>query len=713
MALTELKRQWIADALGVDTQKVPAAPYGNSAGSTRRVADSGGDAKAPTTPSVSAPAHADVNVAITIENASDASLLIVEEFLTRLSFDGVIPGALGPGEKATLKFGMPEITSDLLLYAAVPAGTSKAPKDAPRWELKCWIEPGGKLQAESQVDEASGLKAEWTTDGKGKLLFKLSGKLATAASAPVPPARLSLGIDNQSDRKLRLIKVDNGGGRFDPAPPAEIAPGKKAAFAAINVGAKGGSLIYELEAKEGATEEPDKLPWWTMSWMPSQPGQPPQPDSTLDPNVNGLSPAAAAGKNGIAFMLTGTSAVATQAPTTAQPQPQATGMQQRIDVTFVNQSDMVLKYWGADRMTAAFDKQPPQELKPGASASFAIFGKGDSEIHFGLMYAILPTANDKAENTSPMWTPNFTIPPGLPMSAKSDILPGINGLRTDTNPGTAAVSFVLSGKAAGQPQSGSEAGAQERRIDITLDNRSNMVLKYWGADRMTVKFDKRPPPQLKPGEHGDFAIFGDPNKEITFGLMYSILPSADSSADNQSPKWTPHFRIPPGEGGWTANSFIVPAMGGLKTGESADKNAVTFVLVGKWAKDQELKTPVSIQNESSYTLRLVSAAAAPGRFDPAPPTEVAPHGKASCASWAKESSKQTLVYELIAADATRQGTSNAKPKRWTMIWNTTPGERPRSEENFENFRPALSGGGIPEEDGVVFQIEIRGEAEKK
>src|SRR5262249_48208373 len=154
----------------------------------------------------------------------------------------------------------------------------------------------------------------------------------------------------QSDRKLRFIKAEDDGGRFDPAPPAEIAPGKKAAFAAINVGAKGGSLIYELEAKEGATEEPDKLPWWTMSWTPSQPGQPPQPDSTLDPDVKGLAPAAAAGKNGIAFMLTGTSAVSAQSPTSAQP----AGAQQRIDVTFVNQSDMVLKYWGADRMTATF-----------------------------------------------------------------------------------------------------------------------------------------------------------------------------------------------------------------------------------------------------------------------------------------------------------------------------------------------------------------------
>ncbi len=220
MALTDSKRQWVADALGVDTQKMPAAPPGSSAGSSRRVADSGGDAKAAATPPVAAPAHANANVEITIENASDASLLIVEEFLTRLSFDGVIPGALAPGEKATLTFTMPEITSDLLLYAAVPAGTSKAPKDAPLWELKCLIEPGGKLKAESQVDAASGLKAERTTDGKGKILFKLSGKLATAASAPVAAARLSLGIDNQTDRKLRLIKAENDGGRFDPAPTA-------------------------------------------------------------------------------------------------------------------------------------------------------------------------------------------------------------------------------------------------------------------------------------------------------------------------------------------------------------------------------------------------------------------------------------------------------------------------------------------------------------
>src|SRR4029079_989664 len=124
---------------------------------------------------------------------------------------------------------------------------------------------------------------------------------------------------------------------------------------------------------------------WKMSWSPpAKAGQPQKPDSTLDPELKGFSPSAAGGKGSVAFMLAGTSAEATQPGWSASP---AAG-QRRIDITFINQSDQHLKYWGADKMKVTFEQKPPDTLKPGASASFAIVAKGADEIAFGLMYSI-------------------------------------------------------------------------------------------------------------------------------------------------------------------------------------------------------------------------------------------------------------------------------------------------------------------------------------
>ena len=123
-------------------------------------------------------------------------------------------------------------------------------------------------------------------------------------------SRSTIAPPPRSDRKLRFIKAENDGGRFDPSPPEEIYARKKASFRALDTGAKGGTLIYQLEAKEGAAEEPDQLPWWQMSWKPAQAGQLPQPDSTLDPEGKGYTPADGAGKSSIAFMLSGASTVA-------------------------------------------------------------------------------------------------------------------------------------------------------------------------------------------------------------------------------------------------------------------------------------------------------------------------------------------------------------------------------------------------------------------
>jgi hypothetical protein len=86
----------------------------------------------------------------------------------------------------------------------------------------------------------------------------------------------------------------------------------------------------------------------------------------------------------------------------------------------------------------------------------------------------------------------------------SDIVPGIDGLKSSENPGTDAVSFVLSGKAGASaepsqvPHVPFRPQEVEQRIPITFTNNSNMVLRYWSADKMVVTFDQKPPDLIKP-----------------------------------------------------------------------------------------------------------------------------------------------------------------------------------------------------------------------
>ena len=777
-------------------------------------------------------------VELTIENASDASLLLVEEYLTRLSFDGVIPSALAPGRKVTLEFFMPEVTSDVLLYAAVPAGLANVPKDAPTWQIQCRIEPGGKLDGSSDIGEASGLKGAKTSDGKGKILFKLSGKLqATPAAAtrlglaidnqsdrplrlvsadndggrfdPPPPAKiapkkranfaslgsgakggtllyelevtagpivspeqlvgwtmswappaqpgqapqpdstlapelngfsafaaagadsivyklvgataaktpgaavtkhLDLTIDNQSDRTLRLVEAGNDGGHFDPAPPAEIAPKKKSAFAAVDTGAKGGTLVYELQVAEGPVVSPDQLVSWKMSWSPpAKAGQPQKPDSTLDPELKGFSPSAAGGKGSVAFMLAGTSAAATQPGSSASP---AAG-QRRIDITFINQSDQHLKYWGADKMKVTFEQKPPDTLKPGASASFAIVAKGADEIAFGLMYSIVAKSDAKADANTPMWTPHFTVPAGTTvMVAGSDVVPDIVGLKSSENAGTDAVSFVLSGKtvaSAQQPGAGAEL-----RIPITFTNDSNMVLRYFGADKMALAFEGKPPEVIKPGQSLAFTVRGKRDSDIHFGLMYSILASEAETGDKDTPKWMPQFDLPQGSG-MIAVCNLDRGTDGLGAAGRSEKGGAIFSLSGKWTKEnQELKTRISIENTTRYKLRLVQSSAAPGRFEPTPPAEIAPGTTVVCASWAKVESVQKAVYELEAAEgAAGAEKGSRKPRRWTIGWHTKPKGFPVPDSQVENIE--LRGGDwqIYDIDLVRFKLDIKSDAKRK
>jgi hypothetical protein len=130
---------------------------------------------------------------------------------------------------------MPEVTSDLLVYAAVPAGTAQAPKDAPSWQIKCLIEPGGKLDGES--GGRRGLRPqrgdEERRQGQDPLqaLGQAQGPGADEGASAAP---LAITVDNQSDRTLRFIKAENDGGRFDPSPPEQIAPKKKASCRALD-----------------------------------------------------------------------------------------------------------------------------------------------------------------------------------------------------------------------------------------------------------------------------------------------------------------------------------------------------------------------------------------------------------------------------------------------------------------------------------------------
>jgi hypothetical protein len=683
------------------------------------------------------------------------------------------------------------------------------------------------------------LQEKWIAEVLGVDLGQVAP--APARTKATPAARLAVVIANQSDRSLRLIKAENDGGHFEPAPPERIAPKKKVSLAAIDTGAQGGTLIYQLEAKEGAADEPDQLPWWHMRWKAAPGGQVPAADATLEPEAKGYSPSAGAGKDSLAFMLSGAS-TATQSTSQASP---GAG-RRRIDVTLVNRSDQWLKYWGADKMKATFEKKPPDELKPGASATFAIFGSGGDEIHFGLLYSIVPTADAKADAAAPKWTPHFDIPAGTTvMVPNSDIVPGIDGLKSSENPSATAVSFVLSGTSARSvPQVPLRPQDVEQRIPVTLTNDSDRTLLYWGQDKMVVTFEQRPPKSIRPGQSFTFAIRGKRGTEISFGLMYSIVEKETDKPDGKTPKWAPYFRIPPAAGmiahahisnpgvaglkagGWPdkdgalfvlsgkavasaqppqvpmrpqdvqqripvtftnnsnmvlryggadkmvvtfdrkppyvfmpgqsvgfavtgkrgteisfglmysvlasetekpddrtptwwphfrvlptgqmiADAQVVPGMGGLKGSGRPEKEGALFVLAGQWVKDQELETPVTIRNLTPYTLRLVESSSASGRFDPVAPAQIAAGATATFASLAKVESDQKVVYELQPPDGAKKP---RKRKLWTMTWRSRPGNRPSFDDRLENVEGHSGARGLDGDDGVRFELEIKGAA---
>ena len=139
--------------------------------------------------------------------------------------------------------------------------------------------------------------------------------------------------------------------------------------------------------------------------------------------------------------------------------------------------------------------------------------------------------------------------------------------------------------------------------------------------------------------------------------------------------------------------------GRAEGGRRPEKDGALFISRAWWAKDQELKTPVSIKNATRYKMRLAQSSAAPGRFDPAPPAEIAPGATATCASWAKVESDQKLVYELEAAEARSGDKGRPKPKRWTLTWHSSRGEAARRQPAGE--RESDGGGwGLDGDDSV-------------
>jgi len=147
---------------------------------------------------------------ITIENATDGTLLLTQESLSELSTDSLIPNTIPATHKASLTVYLQDLTSSALLYAVVPAGVTAPPKDAPTWQVQWLIQPDGKLAAPAYLNDAPSLASDAKTDGVGKISFKLSGKVPAAAQA------IGISITNDTDRKLRFIKADSDGGRFDP-----------------------------------------------------------------------------------------------------------------------------------------------------------------------------------------------------------------------------------------------------------------------------------------------------------------------------------------------------------------------------------------------------------------------------------------------------------------------------------------------------------------
>jgi hypothetical protein len=645
------------------------------------------------------------NVEITIQNDTDGTLLLVQEFLSSVSTQSLIPATIAAGQTAKLVVEVPYLTSSALVYAVVPTGVAKAPSDAPTWEVQWLVDSANKLVAQPNTPSTPGLTAEAKSDGIDKATFKLSGKLPVAALAqPV-----GIVITNGTDQILHLVSTNSDGGRFDSAPPGEIAPGAKVALAAVNTGPKGGTLVYRVEPKDGIIDKPDQLRSWTLSWT-QQAGQQPLADATLEPEIKGWFSAASAGKAGVAYILTGTTPAATTPAATQAPA-------QRIDISISNKTDRTLVFESANSDAGQFDPAPPREIAAGATVSIAMAGtdlKGAS-----IRYRVDPKPGSAFNRDNfREWTLLWSLSPGQqpqPSASLDEELQGVTS--TATNVGNNAVAFALSGMTAAaapaQPQPPTQPGVPvpDQHTHVTLTNKSNMLLRLKAADHTKAQWDPLPHKdmEIKPGD--SFTLTTVTNGETDADLWYEMLPMDGSAAkDADAPMWLARWRATPGELPTAWNDFR-PVVPGLVADAWIGKDEVTFQLSGEWSPlPREFKTSVSIANETKFALRLTSSEASAGRFDPVAPKEIAPGAMVFFATWAKEASNQKLAYELVSAESPPSGEAKAKASVWTMTWRTRPGYSPTPNSSFDG--PAGIEYGPEGHDGLAFKI-YTDDADKK
>jgi hypothetical protein len=476
------------------------------------------------------------DVEITIQNATDGTLLLAQEVLSQVSTQSLIPVAIAPGQTAQLVVEVPYMTSSALVYAVVPTGVTKAPGDAPTWEVQWLVDPADKLVAQPNDPGTPGLTAEAHSDGIGKATFKLSGKLPAAA----PAQRVGISISNDTDQIMHLVSTNSDGGRFDPVPPGEIAPGAKVALAAVGTGPKGGTLVYRVEPKDGVIDKPEQLLSWTLSWT-QQAGQQPLADATLDPEMKGWLSAASAGKSGVAYVLAGTTPATAPAPAATTPapapvQPQAPVPVQNTRVTLINKSNMLLRLVAADRTKAQWDPLPPNEIKPGDS--FALTTVTKAETDADLWYAMLTTDGSAPKDAdAPDWVVRWRATPGeLPM-AWSDFTSVMPGLVGDAWIGQDEVTFQLSGDWSAQPR--------EFKTNLSISNETRFTFRLTASQASAARFDPAPPKELAPGAKLAFATWAKEasNQKLVYEAVSAEHPPKGTA---KPPTWTVTWHTQPG-----------------------------------------------------------------------------------------------------------------------------------------------------------------------
>ena len=246
--------------------------------------------------------------------------------------------------------------------------------------------------------------------------------------------------------------------------------------------------------------------------------------------------------------------------------------------------------------------------------------------------------------------------PGQKPQPTANLDPHMDGVTSAaTTTGDTGVTFTLSGKAPSSPQT--KPLQQDQRTEITLGNKTDMVLRRVGADRTTAKWDPLPPTEIAPGATVSFATIT--SGEVEAGLMYTILPAnSTGDGDADTPRWLVWWTAKPGEPPFQQEN-IVPAMPGIRSGSSVNKNAIYFELSGKATpapqsppKQQDQRTEITLGNKTNMVLRRVGADRTTAKWDPLPPTEIAPGATVSFATITSGEVEAGLMYAIMPANST-------------------------------------------------------------